>query len=291
MRALAGRNDGSVADKRVVNTRVRDQVGLELVQIHVECTVEAQGGSDGADDLGNQAVEVLIAWARNVQVATADVVHSFVVDEEGAVGVLDCAVGREDGVVRLDDGGRHTWCRVDRELQLALLAVLGGQALEEESAEPRASTTTEGVEDQEALQTAAVVYWVVVSHRASETWHRICTLAPAKPLTSNTSNTVNDIVNHLLANGVVPTGIVVGSILLAADQKLRVEERAVLPSADLINGGGVEVDEEGSRHVFAVAGLGEEGLVRTRIADVRVVGVGTTIMAKAVLEQVAGGRG
>lgn len=157
VRALAGRNDRSVADKRVVNTRVWDQIGLELVQIHVECTIEAQGGSNGADDLGDQTVEVLIAWARNVQVATADVVHSFVVDEEGAVGVLDCAVGRQDSVVRLDDGGRHTWCRVDRELQLALLAVLGGQALEEESTEPRASTTTEGVEDQETLQTAAVV--------------------------------------------------------------------------------------------------------------------------------------
>lgn len=114
---------------------------------------------------------------------------------------------------------------------------------------------------------------------------------PRKLLTSNTSDTVNNIVNHLLANGVVPTGIVVGSILLAADQKLRVEERAVAPSADLINGGGVEVDEEGSRHVFAIAGLGKEGLVRARIADILVFGVGTTIMAKAVLEQVAGGRG
>lgn len=32
---LGGRDDGSVADKRVVDTGVGDQVGLELVQVDV----------------------------------------------------------------------------------------------------------------------------------------------------------------------------------------------------------------------------------------------------------------
>lgn len=86
----------------------------------------------------------------------------------------------------------------------------------------------------------------------------------------------------------MPTGVVVGSILLATDQKLRVVEVTVATGADLINGGGVEVDEEGSGHVFAIAGLGEEGLVGASIADVLEVGVRATIMAKAVLEEVAG---
>lgn len=84
------------------------------------------------------------------------------------------------------------------------------------------------------------------------------------------------------------TGVVVGSIFLATDQKLRVEEVTVATGADLINGGGVEVDEEGPGHVFAIAGLGEESLVGASIADVLEVGVRTTIMAKAVLEEVAG---
>lgn len=57
-------------------------------------------------------------------------------------------------------------------------------------------------------------------------------------LTSNTSNAVNDIVDHLLADGVVSTGVVVCSILLATDQKLRVVEVAVATGADLINGEG-----------------------------------------------------
>lgn len=177
--ALVGRDDRSIADQRVVDTRIRDQIGLELVQIDVKRTVKAQRRGDRADDLGDQAVEVLVARAGNVKVATADVVDGLVVDEEGAVGVLDGAVGRQDGVVRLNDSSRHTRCRVDGELELALLAVLGGQALEEEGAETRAGTTTERVEDQEALQRAAVVCCAVVSHGAPATWHWTCLLAPA----------------------------------------------------------------------------------------------------------------
>lgn len=60
MLALGGGNDGGVADERVVNTRVRDQVGLELVQIDIESTIESQGRGDGADNLSNQAVKMLI---------------------------------------------------------------------------------------------------------------------------------------------------------------------------------------------------------------------------------------
>ena len=82
------------------------------------------------------------------------------------------------------------------------------------------------------------------------------------------------------------TGVVVGGILLAADQQLGVEELAVRASADLVNGRGVQIDEDGSGHVFAIAGLSEEGLVRTTLSQVLGVRVGATILAKAVLEQV-----
>lgn len=128
--------------------------------------------------------------------------------------------------------------------------------------------------------------------------HRVCVLAihvhneplrrsSSNPLTSNTADTVDDIVDHLLANGVVTTGVVVGSILLAADQKLGVEQRAVAAGSDLIDGGRVEINKDGSGHVFAAAGLGEEGLVGAWVADVLDVGIGSTIGAKTVLEEVA----
>lgn len=86
------------------------------------------------------------------------------------------------------------------------------------------------------------------------------------------------------------TGVVVGSILLAADQQLGVEELSVAASSDLVNGRGVEVDEERSRDVFAIASLGKERLVGSAVDDVLGVGVRTTIGAEAVLEEVAARR-
>ncbi len=155
---LGSRNNRSVADERVVNTGVGDQVGLELVEIDVQGTIEAEGRGDGADNLSNQAVKMLVRRAGNAEVATADIVNGLVVNEESAVGVLNGAVSRENSVVRLNDGGGDGGSRVDGEFQLRLLAVLGSKTLQEQGAEARASTATKGVEDEETLERVAVVY-------------------------------------------------------------------------------------------------------------------------------------
>jgi hypothetical protein len=101
---------------------------------------------------------MLVVGTGDVQVALADVVHSLVVNKEGAVRVLNSAVRREDSIVRLDHGGRGTRSRIDGEFELALLAVVGREALEEKSAETRACATTERVEDEETLEGGAVVW-------------------------------------------------------------------------------------------------------------------------------------
>jgi hypothetical protein len=155
--ALLGRDDRGVADQGVVDAGVGNQVGLELVQVDVEGTVEAQGRGDGGDDLGDQTVEVLVARPGNVQIPAADVVDGLVVDQEGAVRVLDGAVGGQDGVVGLDNGRGQARGRVDGELELALLGVVGGEALEQERAKAGTSATAERVEDEEALEGLAVV--------------------------------------------------------------------------------------------------------------------------------------
>ena len=147
MGALLGRDDRRVTNERVVDTRVRHKVGLELVQIDIERTIEAQRRGDGANNLGDEAVEMLVVGTGNVQAASADVVDSFVVNEEGAVGVLDGAVCRQNGVVGLDDRGGDAGSWVDGEFELALLAVVGAEALEEKRAETGTGTATERVED------------------------------------------------------------------------------------------------------------------------------------------------
>jgi hypothetical protein len=85
----------------------------------------------------------------------------------------------------------------------------------------------------------------------------------------------------------VTTGIVVGSILLSADQQFGVEELAVSTRSDLVDWRGVEIHKDGSRNVFSIAGLGEEGLIGAWVANVLGAGVGAAIGTEAVLEKIS----
>ena len=60
--------------------------------------------------------------------------------------------------------------------------------------------------------------------------------------------------------GVVTTGKVVGCILLATDELLRVEELAVGAGADLVDHSGLQIDEYSTGHVLACSSLAEEGV-------------------------------
>ena len=115
---LLGRDDGSVCRQREVDTWVGHQVGLELGQVDVKGTVKPQRSSNGADYLANQTVQVGVGRTLYVQVTTADIVDSLVVDHEGTVGVLESGVGGQDRVVWLHHCGGHLRSRVDRKFQL-----------------------------------------------------------------------------------------------------------------------------------------------------------------------------
>ena len=205
---LLSRDDWGVGGQGEVDTWVGHQVGLELCQIDVKGTIEPQGGGDGADDLSNQPVQVGVGWPVNIEVTPADVIDGLVVDHKGAVRVLQGGMGGQDGVVGLHNCSCDLWSRVNGKLQLGLLAVVNRQALHEQGSEARAGATTEGVEDEEALETGTLV--------------------------SQLPGAVKHQVNYLLADGVVTTGVVVGGILLTGDQLLRVEQLAVGAGPDLI---------------------------------------------------------
>jgi len=149
--------------------------------------------------------------------------------------VLEEGVGREDGVVRLNDGGGDLRRRVDGVAELGLLAVVNGEALEEERAETRASTTTDGVEDHETLKTGAVV--------------------------GELADAVEAEINNLLSDGVVTTGVVVGSIFLAADQLFRMKKLTISSGADLIDDGRFEIEHDTAGNVLASTSFGEKGVV------------------------------
>ena len=117
-------------------------------------------------------------------------------------------MGGQDGVVWLNNSSGDLGCWVDGELQLGLLSIVNGKTLHEKRCESRSSTATEGVEDEESLETSTLI--------------------------SQFPDAIQDQINNLLSDGVVTTGVVVGGIFLAGDELLRVEQLAVGASADLI---------------------------------------------------------
>jgi hypothetical protein len=71
--------------------------------------------------------------------------------------VLEEGVGGQDTVVWLNHRGRDLGGWVHSEPKLGLLAVINRQALQEEGAKARSRSSTNSVEDEEALETSAVV--------------------------------------------------------------------------------------------------------------------------------------
>ena len=72
-----------------MDTRVRDQVGLELGDVHVQSSVETEGSGQGRDDLREESVEVGVGRALDVEVPSADVIDCLVVEDDCDVGVLE----------------------------------------------------------------------------------------------------------------------------------------------------------------------------------------------------------
>lgn len=226
-------DDGGVGDQGEMDSGVRNQVGLELVKVDVERTVESQRGGDGGNNLGDHSVEVLEGGSRNIEVSSAHVVDGLVVNHEGTVRVLQGGVGCEDGVVRFDNGGGDLGGRVDGKLELGLLGEVDRESLKQQSSETGTGSSTERVGEEEALETVTVV--------------------------GDSSDSVHDLVDQLLSNGVVTSGVVVSGVLLASDELLGVEQVLVLSGSHLIDHIGLEIDVDGSGHVLAGASLGEEG--------------------------------
>jgi hypothetical protein len=84
----------------------------------------------------------------------------------------------------------------------------------------------------------------------------------------------------------VATGVVVGGVLLAGDQLLRVEQLAVGARAHLIDDGRFQIDEDTARHVLAGTGLAEERIERIVTTTDRLVRRHLTVRLDTVLQAV-----
>merc|ERR1719489_198792 len=67
---------------------------------------------------------------------------------------------------------------------------------------------------------------------------------------------------ELLSDGVVSPGVVVGGVLLARDQLLRVEQLPVRSGAHFVDNSGLEIHKHGPGNVLSRPGFAEEGVER-----------------------------
>jgi hypothetical protein len=102
-------------------------------------------------------VEVGVSWALNIEGAAADVVDGLIVKQHSNISVLEERVSGQDTVIWLDHRGGDLGRWVHSEPKLGLLAVVNRQALKEEGTKTRAGSSTNSVEDKEALETSTVV--------------------------------------------------------------------------------------------------------------------------------------
>jgi hypothetical protein len=255
---LLGGDDGSVGGQHEVDSGVGHKVGLELGDIDVEGTIETEGGGQGGDNLSDESVKVGVGRSLDVEVSAADVVDGLVVEHDSDVGVLEEGVGGEHGVVGLNDGGGDLGGGVDGESELGLLTVINGKTFEEEGSETGAGTATNSVEDEETLETSALI--------------------------GELSDSVEAEVNNFLTDGVVTTGEVVGGILLTGDELLGVEELTVGTGSDLIDNGRFEIEEDATGNVLAGTSLGEEGVESIVATTDSLIGGHLTVGLNTVLE-------
>jgi len=73
-------------------------------------------------------------------------------------------------------------------------------------------------------------------------------------------DTIEAEIDDFLTDGVVTTGEVVGGIFLSGDQLFRVEELTVGSGTDLIDDGGLQIDEDGTGDVLSGTSFREKGV-------------------------------
>ena len=81
----------------------------------------------------------------------------LIVSHEGTIRVLQDGVGGEDGVVGLTCSCGNLGGWLNGELQLGFLAIIDGETFHPQGGEPKTSSSTKAVENQEALKTCALV--------------------------------------------------------------------------------------------------------------------------------------
>jgi hypothetical protein len=208
--------------------------------------------------LRNESIQVGIGRSFDIEVSSADIINSLIIEHDGDISVLEERVGGENGVVWLNNCGGNLWGWVHSETELGFLTIIDGESLKEKGSKSRSSSTTDGLENEETLETSALI--------------------------SKLSDSVEAEIDDFLTNGVVTSGEVVGGIFLTRDELLWMEELSVGSGSDLIDNGWLEIEEDSSWDVLTGTSLGEEGVESIVTTTDGFIGRHLTIWLDTVLE-------
>jgi hypothetical protein len=234
------------------------QVSLEFGDINVKGTIESEGSGKGGDNLGNESVQVGVGWSLDIEISSADIINGFVINHNSNIGVLKEGMSGQDGVIWLNNGGGDLWGWVNGESELGFLTVIDGKSLEEKGSETGTGSSTNGVEDEETLETSTLI--------------------------GKLSDSIEAEIDDFFTDGVMSSGEVVGSIFFTGDKLLWMEQLSVGSGSNFIDNGWFEIEEYGSWDVLTSTGLGEEGVESVVTTTDGFVGWHLTVWLDTVLE-------
>jgi hypothetical protein len=100
------------------------------------------------------------------------------------------------------------------------------------------------------------------------------------------TDTIQDLIDNLLSDSVVTACVVVGSILFAINNLLRMVELTVRSMTDFVTNRWFQIDIDGTRNMLASASLRKEGVEGVFALSDRIVLLHGTIGVDTVLEAV-----
>jgi hypothetical protein len=167
-------------------------------------------------------------------------------------------VGGEYGVVWFNNGSRDLWGWIDGETELGFFTIIDGKSFEEKGTKTRSSSSTDGVEDKETLETSALI--------------------------GKFSNSIEAKINDFFTNGVVSSSKVVGSIFFTGDELFWVEKLSVCSCSNLINNSWFKIKEDASWDVFTSTSFREKGVESIITTSNGFVGWHLTVWLDTVLK-------
>jgi len=155
-------------------------------------------------------------------------------------------VSWKDWVIRFNNSSGDLWGWIDSETEFGFLTVIDWKSFKKKGTKSGSSTTTNGVEYKETLESSTLV--------------------------SEFSDSVKTEIDDFFTNGVMSSSEVVSSIFFTRDQLFRMEELSVSTSSDFINNSWFKIEEYTSWYVFSSTSFTEEsveGIITTTNGFVR----------------------